>query len=149
MQNWPVLKTNPLMTAPTAFSRSASSKTRWAALPPSSMVTGLRFWPATLAACRPTAVEPVKAILSTPVCRSRASPATGPAPVTTLTTPSGTPARWSSPAMWRALSGVSSAGLWTTVLPAARAGASFEPARISGKLKGVIAATTPSGSRLV
>ncbi len=78
MQNWPVLKTKPLMTAPTAFSTSASSKTMCAALPPSSIVTGLRASPAALATCRPTAVEPVKAILSTPWCRSSASPATGP-----------------------------------------------------------------------
>ncbi|CAM5664595.1 hypothetical protein SVIOM74S_09920 [Streptomyces violarus] len=99
MQNWPVLKTKPLMTAPTAFSRSASSKTRWAAFPPSSMVTGLSASPATLATCRPIAVEPVKAILSTPRWRSSASPATGPLPVTTLTTPSGTPASWKSRAM--------------------------------------------------
>ena len=91
MQNWPVLKTKPLMTAPTAFSRSASSKTMWAAFPPSSMVTGLSASPATLATCRPIAVEPVKATLSTPRWRSSASPATGPLPVTTLTTPSGRP----------------------------------------------------------
>ena len=45
-------------------------------------------------------------------------------------------------------SGVSPAGLWTMVLPAMRAGAIFELDRISGKLNGVIATTTPSGSRL-
>ena len=84
MQNWPVLKTKPLMTAPMAFSTSASSKTMCAALPPSSMVTDFRPSPATLAACLPTAVDPVKAILSTPGLRSSASPATGPVPVTTL-----------------------------------------------------------------
>lgn len=84
-----------------------------------------------------------------PGLRSSASPATGPLPVTTFTTPSGTPASWSRRAMYRALSGVSSAGLCTTVFPAARAGASFELERISGKLKGVIAATTPSGPRRV
>ena len=149
MQNWPVLKTKALMTAPIASSRSASSKTMWAALPPSSMVTGLRCSPATLAACRPTAVEPVKAILSTPGWRSSASPTTWPLPVTTLSTPSGTPASESSWAMKSALSGVSSAGLWTTALPAASAGAILVLDRISGKLKGVIAATTPSGSRSV
>ena len=48
-----------------------------------------------------------------------------------------------------ALSGVSSAGLCTTTLPAASAGAILEVDRISGKLNGVIAATAPSGSRLV
>ena len=49
----------------------------------------------------------------------------------------------------RAVSGVSSAGLSTTVLPAARAGASFHEAIVNGKFHGVISATTPSGSRNV
>ena len=149
MQNWPELKTNALITAPMATSRSASSKTMWAALPPSSMVTGLRCSPATLAACRPTAVDPVNAILSTPGWRSSASPTTWPLPVTTLSTPSGTPASVSSWAMKSALSGVSSAGLWTTTLPAARAAAILVLDRMSGKLNGVMAATTPTGSRSV
>jgi len=116
---------------------------------PSSIVIGFSIEPATLAACRPIAVEPVNATRSTPGCLSSASPATDPVPVTTLTTPSGTPARCSSVAMNSADSGVSSAGLCTTTLPAASAGAIFELDRMSGKLNGVIAATTPSGSRRV
>ena len=51
--------------------------------------------------------------------------------------------------MKSALSGVSSAGLCTTTLPAARAAAILVLDRISGKLKGVMAATTPTGSRSV
>ena len=74
---------------------------------------------------------------------------TDPCPVTTFTTPSGTPASLSSDAMNKALSGVSSAGLCTTTLPAASAGAILDVDRISGKLNGVMAATTPSGSRRV
>ena len=35
------------------------------------------------------------------------------------------------------------------MLPAARAGASFQAAMTSGKFHGVISATTPSGSRTV
>lgn len=42
--------------------------------------------------------------------------------------------------------GVCSAGLSTTQLPAARAGASFHAAMSSGKFHGMIDATTPSGS---
>ena len=49
----------------------------------------------------------------------------------------------------RAVSGVSDAGLCTILFPAARAGAIFEQVKASGKLNGVIAATTPSGSRRV
>ena len=48
-----------------------------------------------------------------------------------------------------AVSGVSSAGFSTTVLPAASAGATFHDAIVSGKFQGVISATTPSGSRKV
>ncbi|MEA3219591.1 MAG: hypothetical protein OZX49_00682 [Immundisolibacter sp.] len=41
---------------------------------------------------------------------------------------------------------VNSDGLSTTVLPAARAGASFQVASMSGEFHGVMAAMTPSGS---
>ena len=44
------------------------------------------------------------------------------------------------------MSGVSSAGLSTTVQPAASAGASFQLARLSGKFHGTMAPTTPTGS---
>ena len=42
--------------------------------------------------------------------------------------------------------GVCSAGLRTTQLPAARAGASFQIAMRMGKFHGMICPTTPSGS---
>ena len=45
-----------------------------------------------------------------------------------------------------AVSGVSSAGLSTTVLPAARAGAKPQPAIGIGKFHGTMTETTPSGS---
>ena len=45
--------------------------------------------------------------------------------------------------------GVSSAGLSTTVLPQASAGATFHDSSMSGKFHGAIAATTPAGSNLV
>ena len=47
------------------------------------------------------------------------------------------------------MSGVSSAGFRTTVLPQASAGPSFHEAMFSGKFQGVISPTTPSGSRKV
>ena len=76
-------------------------------------------------------------------------PAREPGPATTLTTPSGRPASSAIRAKRSAVSGVSSAGLSTTVLPAASAGASFQAAIVSGKFHGMISATTPSGSRNV
>ena len=42
-----------------------------------------------------------------------------------------------------------SAGLTTTVLPIASAGATFHPAMIIGKFQGTIATHTPSGWRKV
>ena len=46
-------------------------------------------------------------------------------------------------------SGVSSAGLTTTVQPQASAGAIFHMPIMSGKFQGTMAATTPTGSRNV
>ena len=92
----------------------------------------------------PTSVEPVKAILSTPGCATSAAPAVSPRPVTTLTTPGGKPASSTSSPSRNAVSGVSSAGLSTTVQPAASAGAIFQIAISSGKFQGMMAPTTPT-----
>ena len=80
----------------------------------------------------PTGVEPVNDTMRTPGWASSASPATRPAPVRTLTTPSGRPARVQSSASMREVSGVSSAGFRTIVLPAAIAGSTFHTAICSG-----------------
>jgi hypothetical protein len=69
--------------------------------------------------------------------------------VTTLTTPDGKPASTTSSASMRVDVGVTSDGLTTTVLPAASAGNSFQPRSPSGVFQGVMAATTPIGSRTV
>eukprot|EP00882_Tetradesmus_deserticola_P015362 GHRQ01016365.1.p1 GENE.GHRQ01016365.1~~GHRQ01016365.1.p1 ORF type:complete len:102 (+),score=20.71 GHRQ01016365.1:34-339(+) len=55
--------------------------------------------------------------------RSAGAPMLAASPSTTLNTPSGTPARSASSASASAVSGVASAGLSTTVQPAAMAGA--------------------------
>ena len=98
---------------------------------------------------RPTSVEPVNATLATSGCSTSRCPHVRPGPTTTLTTPSGIPASRAMRSNSSAVSGVSSAGFSTTVLPAASAGASFHDAITSGKFHGVINATTPSGSRKV
>ena len=98
---------------------------------------------------RPTSVEPVNVILSTAGWRTNAAPATEPGPGSTLNTPGGSPASSASWPMRTAVSGVSAAGLSTTQLPAASAGAAFQPTMIIGKFHGMIAPTTPSGSRSV
>ena len=66
------------------------------------------------------------------VADAGAAPATGPVPVTTLTTPCGMPASVAASANSRQVSGVSSAGLSTMVLPAAMAGRIFQAAICSG-----------------
>jgi hypothetical protein len=62
-----------------------------------------------------------------------------------FTTPGGSPTSRISSASLSAVSGVVSAGLSTTVLPQASAGAIFHAAIRSGKFHGMIWPATPSG----
>lgn len=80
----------------------------------------------------PTAVDPVKEVIATSGCPTRCSPASRPRPVTMLITPSGMPASVAASANSREVSGVSSAGFRTIVLPAAIAGRIFHAAIWSG-----------------
>ena len=105
-----------------AASRSASGRMMFGDLPPSSSVTRLSARPALAPISRPTAVEPVNAILSTSGWSTSAAPVE-PSPVMTLSTPSGIPASSASSPRRSAVSGVCSAGLSTIVQPAASAGA--------------------------
>ena len=66
--------------------------------------------------------------------------------MTTFRTPAGTPASSASNASASDVRGVSSAGLATTVQPAASAGAILRAIIAAGKFQGVIAATTPTPS---
>ena len=91
----------------------------------------------------------MNATFATSGCSHSRRPTMLPGPATTLTTPSGSPASSAIRSNSSAVSGVSSAGLSTTVLPAASAGPSFHAAIVSGKFHGTISATTPSGSRNV
>src|SRR5690606_22399252 len=130
----------------TAVSRSASANTTFAPLPPSSRLTGTRLPPAIRAMARPVLDAPVNVIRSIPALSVSACPAdSGPYPWTTLNTPGGRPASIASRASIVAVAGLSSAGLRTTVLPQARAGATFQGPSISGKFHGAMAATTPAG----
>ena len=148
-QSWPALPKTAPGAAAAAASMSASAKTTLADLPPSSSVTRLIVPAAPSAIPRPTSVEPVKAILATSGCSTSRLPQTEPGPATTLRTPSGSPDSSAMRSSSIALSGVSSAGLRTIVLPAASAGATFQEAITSGKFQGTISPTTPSGSRNV
>jgi hypothetical protein len=138
----------PFAAPRTASSMFASAKTMFALLPPSSIVTLATRSAAVRRMPLPTSVDPVNAIFATPGCSTSAWPAIEPLPGTTLSTPSGRPPSRTRRA-GSADSGVNSAGLSTTVLPAASAGATFHDASSSGKFQATIAPTTPSGSRRV
>ena len=150
MQTSPWLSAN--IAAPSRhLSKKASSssitdsKNTLGLLPPSSSVIGMMFSAAYCMMRRPVVVSPVKAIFRMPECCARGLPASGPKPWTTLSTPAGITSLMSSIHSMME-TGVCSAGLSTTQLPAASAGASFHAAISSGKFHGMIWPTTPSGS---
>src|SRR3954468_4252338 len=92
-------------------------------------------------------VEPTNDTALMSGCSSTASTATL-SPCTTLNTPSGSPASFNSFAVQIDVDGSFSDGLRTNVLPLAIAGAHIHIGTITGKLNGVIPATTPSGWRI-
>ena len=114
-----------------AASRSASAKTMFGDLPPSSTDTLVMESAAERRTSRPTADDPVNDTLSTPGFATSAAPARAP-PVTTCSTPSGSPASASRAGSRSEVRGVCSAGLSTTQQPAASAGAIFWVASIRG-----------------
>ena len=79
--------------------------------------------------------------------RTSRSPTAPPPPWTMLTTPAGTPASTSSSTKRSPSSGVSVAGLKTTVFPQTSAGAIFQLGIAIGKFHGVITPTMPIGWR--
>ena len=97
----------------------------------------------------PVACEPVKLIASMRASSSIVCPTTEPGPVNRLRTPAGNPARCRISASAQAQPGASSAGLNTTVLPQASAGAIFQAGIAIGKFHGVMMPTTPTGSRVI
>ena len=98
---------------------------------------------------RPTAVEPVNVMNRTRGSAVSARPTVSPGPLTTFRYPGGRPASRRITARASEDSGVSSAGFSTTALPAARAGPILCATVFSGALNGAIAATTPTGTRIV
>ncbi|MCY1375630.1 hypothetical protein D9M69_630590 [compost metagenome] len=79
----------------------------------------------------PVPTEPVSETIRTRSWLTSGLPTVGPRPKTMFTTPAGNSSAMSSASL-RAVSGVCSEGLSTTVLPAASAGPSFQAAIISG-----------------
>ena len=100
----------------------------------------------------PTAVEPVKPILSSvPACSACSSPpkVAGPSANTMFSTPSGRPAAWISSNSAMAEAAAYSAGFQTTVLPVTSAGMTYQDGTATGKFPAVTTATVPTGTRNV
>src|SRR5262245_14824096 len=110
----------------TAISKSESAKKMFGDLPPNSSEIFFNVDAALRMMILPTSTLPVNAILSTLGCATIAAPAVSPTPVTTLTTPGGSPASAKLDASASIVSGVCSAGFSTAVQPAQIAGASFQ-----------------------
>ena len=144
-QAWPLFIRPAVFSPATVLSMSASSRMIAADLPPSSRLTLLSCSPHRAAMRRPTALEPVNAILSTPGWRTSASPISGP-PGSTDTTPSGRSSCSIISANHKASRGVSGAGLIMTVHPAIRAGINLGMIKNCGTFHGTIAPTTPTGA---
>ncbi len=149
MQVWPAAAKMPATTPIAALATLASSKTMLGDLPPSSSVEPMNRHAVAAAMREPVAVLPVNEIFASSGWSTRACPASAPNPVTTLTAPGGKPASTTSSASRSTVAEVYSDGLITTVLPAHSAGASLLVVSVSGEFHGVIAPTTPSGSREV
>ncbi len=145
----PALRNLATSAPATAASMSASDSTTNGALPPSSSDTRLMSSAAPRRLSRPTSVEPVKPILRIAGAAIRRAPARAPSAAgTTLTTPAGSFAASARRASASAPSGVCSAGLATTVHPAASAAPSLRASIAYGKFHGVISAHGPTGSRV-
>ena len=145
MQLWPAQRKHAASVASTAAATLASSITTSGPLPPISSSVALPA--AAEATSAPVAVEPMKAMPARPGLRAISSPTTGPGPVTRLKTPGGrsasTIARASSPAQ----TAVEGAGVQTTVLPAASAGAISSAGIVYGQFHGLITPIAPRGRR--
>ena len=145
----PWLKKMPIMAHSTAASRSTSAKMMLGDLPPSSKPIFLMLLAAQRMMLCPTAVEPVRVIISMPGWEARASPTDPPGPRIRLAAPLGTPASSRISNIFTLDITALEAGLKMMLLPAARAGAIFQDPMTKGKFHALMRATTPTGSWMV
>ena len=130
-QTWPECRNTAVSAKSTAVSKSASAKTTFGFFPPSSSATRLTVGAAAAIARVPERPAGERDHVDVRVLRQRRAGG-GPAPRTRLATPAGSPASSSARISRTAVDGVSSLGLSTKVLPANRAGATFQIACSSG-----------------
>src|SRR5712692_8243063 len=115
----PALDSAPQTAASAAASRSASAATSIASLPPHSATMGVRFSAQAAMTFFAVLVDPVNAILSTPL-RARKLPVS-PKPVTSCSTGCSGTTSANELTSQPPTAGVNSLGLYTTALPAASA----------------------------
>ena len=101
-----------------------------------------------MATLPPVSTEPVNDMAFTSRDSSIVWPTTEPRPMTRLNTPLGIPERDTISARAQAEPGTRSAGLKTTALPKASAGAIFHAGMAMGKFHGQMSPTTPTASRV-
>ena len=148
-QRWPALSKAEAMTSATTCSASADESTIMAFCPPVSAMSGIGLpcRDRRVASCRwirrATSVDPVN--ITAAVCGAATSAAPiAPSPGKSWSASVGTPAAWSRRTASAAMSGVSSAGLARTALPATSAAAIWPVKIASGKFQGLMQVTTPS-----
>ena len=116
-------------------------------LPPSSSCSFLMFTVEASMMRRPVSVEPVNAMRSTSGWAASAWPASLPRPVTTLTTPAGTPASSCRISATRSTdSDASSDGFSTVVHPLASTAPTIQNWPLRGPFQGMIPPMTPTGA---
>src|SRR5262245_45252447 len=129
-----MLRILAIMAPSMAASMSASSNTMKGALPPSSIAGLTTLSAASCRSLRPTSVEPVKETTRTRgSCNMVLTTLPDERDGMTLTAPAGTPASCRIGISASMVSGVSEAGLSTTVQPAASAGPILRAATIRGR----------------
>ena len=145
MQVCPALPKREATAPATALSRSASSRTTKASLPPSSITHFFSCWPALPATERPARSLPVSVTAATRGSRMTAA-ACSLSMCSTPNTPAGRPASSSTLAIRSAQRGTLLACLSTATFPAISAGARKRNTCQNGKFQGITASTQPSGS---
>ena len=149
-QRWPAESKAEASTSPTTCSGSAVESTIIAFWPPVSAISGTL--PPRSASLRlisaATSVEPVNITPRTRASATSAAPTVSPRPGSSCSTAAGMPASCSRRTAKAAISGVCSAGLASTGLPAASAAATWPLKMASGKFHGLMHSTGPSGTWL-
>ncbi|MOA22221.1 hypothetical protein D3C78_1427670 [compost metagenome] len=150
-QRWPALSKAEASTSATTCSASAEESTTMAFWPPVSAISGMgwppgpRRWASDFCKVRATSVEPVNSTPCTRASPTRAAPTLVPRPGSSWSTPRGMPASHRRRTACAATSGVCTAGLASTGLPAARAALTWPVKIASGKFQGLMQTTGPRG----